>query len=131
MASHRPRSKLRSLKVTDAFKAFVVDQLADLGDVTPKSMFGGVGLYCDGVFFGIVARDVLYLKVDDSNRDDYVRAGMPPFRPYADRSGTMQYYAVPIDVLESAIELVAWAHKAVAVARTATGVTRPRRPNTS
>jgi DNA transformation protein len=79
-------------------------------------MFGGVGLYRRGIFFGIIARDVLYLKVNDSNRSDYVKAGMEPFKPYPNRPGTMQYYAVPADVLESSIELAKWARKAVAVA---------------
>lgn len=79
-------------------------------------MFGGVGLYCDGVFFGIIAGDVLYLKVDDGNRPDYERAGMPAFKPYANRSGTMQYYAVPVNVLESPLDLERWARKAVAAA---------------
>lgn len=69
-------------------------------------MFGGVGLYCDEFFFGLIARDTLYLKVDDSNREDYVRAGMKPFQPYPDRPGTMQYYDVPVGVLESAPERV-------------------------
>jgi DNA transformation protein and related proteins len=117
----RPRAKaarprLRSLRVSAGFKSFVLDQLEELGDVTPRSMFGGVGLYHRGVFFGILARDTLYLKVDDSNRADYRRAGMKPFRPYPDRSGTMKYYAVPVDVLESAPELAQWAAKAIAVA---------------
>jgi DNA transformation protein len=107
---------LGSLKVSDAFKAFVLDQLGELGGVVPRSMFGGVGLYCDDVFFGIIARDVLYLKVDDTNRADYERAGTAAFRPYPGRAGTMQYYAVPVEVLESAIELAAWARKSVAVA---------------
>ena len=62
------RRTSRSLKVSDTFKAFVLDQLEELGDVTPKSMFGGVGLYHRGVFFGIIARDTLYLKVGDANR---------------------------------------------------------------
>jgi len=79
-------------------------------------MFGGVGLYCRGVFFGIIAGDALYLKVDDSNRDDYVSAGMKPFKPYPDRSGTMQYFQVPLVVLESAPELARWAKRALAVA---------------
>jgi DNA transformation protein len=112
----RPRGRLASLRVSDAFKSFVLDQLEGLGDVVPRSMFGGVGLYCRGVFFGIIARDVLYLKVDDSNRADYERCGMPAFKPYSNRSGTMQYYAVPVGVLESASELVEWAAKAVRVA---------------
>jgi len=100
----------------------VVDQLDDLGDVVPRSMFGGVGLYSRGVFFGIIARDVLYLKADDTTRVDYERAGMKPFKPFPDRAGTMQYYAVPFGVLEAAEELVTWAQKAVAVAKR----TRPR-----
>ena len=54
-------------------------------------MFGGVGLYWRDVFFGIMARDALYLKVNDSNRREYVRRGMKPFKPYPNRSGTMQY----------------------------------------
>ena len=116
-----PRSKPRaanprSLKVSDGFKSFVLDQLEELGDVTPKSMFGGIGLYYRGVFFGILARDTLYLKVNDTNLADYQRAGMKPFRPYPNRSGTMRYYSVPLDVLESPPDLAAWARKAIAAA---------------
>jgi len=110
----------RSLKVSGAFRTFVLDQLEPLGEVTPRSMFGGVGLYCRGSFFGIIARDTLYLKVDDTNRPDYDRAGMTAFKPYPNRPGSMRYYAVPVDVLESAPELIKWARKAVAAARRAT-----------
>lgn len=112
----RRRESMTSLEVSAPFRAFVLDQLEDLGAVTPRSMFGGVGLYCRDLFFGIIARDVLYLKVDDLTRGDYERAGMHPFKPYRDRSGTMQYYAVPVDVLESAADLVRWARKAVGAA---------------
>jgi DNA transformation protein and related proteins len=107
----------RSLRVSDGFRSFVLDQLEPLGPIVAKSMFGGVGLYCDGVFFGLIALDVLYLKVDETTRRDYEAAGSRPFRPYPDRSGTMQYYNVPVDVLESQIDLVEWARKAVTVAR--------------
>jgi DNA transformation protein and related proteins len=112
----------RSLRVSDGFRSFVLDQLEPLGPIVAKSMFGGVGLYCDGVFFGLIALDVLYLKVDETTRHDYEAAGSRPFRPYPDRSGTMQYYNVPVDVLESRIELVEWARKAVNVARRRAGV---------
>ena len=81
-------------------------------------MFGGSGLYADGVFFGIIASDVLYLKVDDSTRGAYEKAGMKPFQPYPGRSGTMKYYAVPLDVVESQPELEAWARTAIRVAGT-------------
>ncbi len=129
MAAKKPaRRRLQSLKVSDAFRTFVLDQLDALGDVVPKAMFGGVGLYCRGVFFGIMARDVLYLKVDDRNRADYERAGMGPFKPYpGPQSGTMQYYAVPLDVLESARDLAEWARKAVDVAKRSEGQRLTRR----
>src|SRR5690349_8981183 len=109
----------RSLRVTDAFRAFVLDQLAELGDVTPRSMFGGVGLYSRGVFFAILAQDQLYFKTDDRSRRDYTRARMPAFRPYRGRStsknpASTSYFAVPLSVLEDPNELTAWARKAVA-----------------
>jgi DNA transformation protein and related proteins len=106
----------RSLAVTAAFRSFVLDQLEEVGDVTARSMFGGVGLYFNGVFFGIIARDTLYLRVGDANRADYVRAKMKPFTPYPGRAGSMRYYAVPVAVLESAPELARWARKAITVA---------------
>jgi len=138
-----PAKKLRSLKVSDTFKRFVLDQLEEIGDVTSRAMFGGVGLYHAGVFFGILASDTLYLKVDDSNLPDYEAAGMAEFNPYpgdpprprsgqaprrrsgqaprrrSRHGGSMRYYAVPLDVLESAPELAAWARKAIAVATSA------------
>jgi len=107
----------KSLRSAASFERFVLDQLAELGPVTSRKMFGGVGLYCDDVFFGIIARDELYLKVDDSTRDRYERAGMHPFKPYPDRPTTMKYYGVPLEVLESSVELIQWARDAVAAAR--------------
>ena len=107
---------LPSLAVTEGFRSFVLDQLAEVGDVSARSMFGGVGLYANGVFFGIIARDRLYLRVGDTNRADYERAKMKPFKPYPGRSSSMRYYAVPTDVLESAPALGTWAGKALAVA---------------
>jgi DNA transformation protein and related proteins len=111
-AARRPAS----LKVSESFRAYVLDQLEGVGDVAPKSMFGGVGLYCDAVFFGILARDRLYLKVDSRNLPDYQQAGMKPFKPFPGRAGSMKYYEVPLAVLESPTELAAWARKAIAAA---------------
>lgn len=79
-------------------------------------MFGGTGLYCDDIFFGIIASGVLYLKVGEANRREYEAAGMKPFKPYRDKSSTMKYYEVPLAVLESPTDLVAWARRAVTVA---------------
>jgi DNA transformation protein len=98
---------------------YVLEQLARTGRVSSRRMFGGVGLYCDGVFFGIIDDDTLYFKVDDSTRADYEARGMKPFRPYRDKPEvSMSYYTVPVDVLDDAEDLVAWARRSVAASAT-------------
>lgn len=104
------------MAVSDEYLDYVIDQLEDLGSVRSKRMFGGAGLYFEGLFFALIADDVLYFKVDDSNRADYEAAGMGPFKPYPDKKEVMQYYEVPIDVLENRNTLRDWADKAVRVA---------------
>ena len=111
----------RSLRSSSHFEGFVLDQLADLGPVTSRRMFGGIGLYCRDVFFGIIARDELYLKVDEESRREYQEAGMHAFRPFGGQRQSMKYYCVPVSVLESGPELVTWAQKAVAVAQRSSG----------
>ena len=100
----------------DTFLDFLTDQLRDIDQVVTKRMFGGVGLYSGDLFFAIVYDEVVYFKVDDVNRGDYVRAGTKPFKPYEDRPTTMQYYEVPAAVLEDADELCSWARGAIAAA---------------
>ena len=114
------------MRVSAGFKSFVLDQLHDL-DVTPRAMFGGVGLYCSDIFFGIMAADVLYLKAGPTNQAEFERAGSKPFRPYAERAGTMKYFSVPIEILESMPELVEWVRKAITVGAAADQRTRSSR----
>jgi DNA transformation protein len=111
------RGRLKSLRVSRGVREFVLDQLAGLPGMRDRAMFGGVGLYADDLFFGILASDILYFKVDGSNRQDYELAGSRPFKPYADRAMTMPYYAVPVEILEDAPTLVRWAERAVDVAK--------------
>jgi DNA transformation protein len=73
------------------------------------------------LFFGLIADDTLYLKVDDTNRRDFESRGMEPFRPYGERGETMHYYQVPPEVLEVPDELCRWAGKAITVARRTKG----------
>ena len=103
---------------------FVLDQLAALGDVTAKSMFGGHGLYRDGVFFGIVWNGTLYLKTDDHTRAGFERRGLRPFQPYGDRGITMHYHEAPAEMFESREELLRWAKPAVEAGKR--GATRKR-----
>ena len=118
------------MPVTDGFVAFVLEQLDPVGLVTPKAMFGGVGLYADDLFFALIAGDVLYLKGDDATRAEREAAGARPFEPYPNRprgKGRMQYYSVPAAILEDGDALGAWATQSIAIAR-AQGRHTPKRP---
>ena len=98
---------------------YVIDQLAGWGEVSARRMIGGAGLYCDGVMFGLIADDVAYLKVDDSNREDFIKAGSSAFNPYPENTKTyvMAYYEIPADILEDTELLGKWAERALAVAQ--------------
>ena len=113
-----PRRGPSPMAVTPSYQSFVIEQLERVASITSKNMFGGVGLYADGLFFALIGNDRLYFKVDDSNRPDFEAAEMEPFRPYGDERA-MKYYEVPIDVLEDVDALQSWGEKAIAVARRA------------
>lgn len=102
--------------------------LEGLGALRARRMFGGVGLYCDDVFFGLVAEGVLYFKVDAESVADYRAAGAAPFRPFPERPpAELGYFEVPLAVQERRERLLAWAERAVGAARSRDAAKRPRR----
>jgi len=104
---------------------YVLEQLAGLRGALSRRMFGGAGLYFEELFFGLIAGDTLYLRVNDTNRPDYEKLGMSRFRPYADKPHlSFNYYEVPAHVLEDADELVVWARRALQAAQAAAGPKR-------
>ena len=103
------------MPVSDEFLTFVLDQLAGWGPVAARRMFGGAGLYRDGKMFGLIADDVAYLKVDDSNREAFVKAGSSPFKPFPDKPMSMSYYEIPPDILENREKLKGWATRSLAI----------------
>lgn len=104
------------MPVSQEYVDYVLDHLGALGSILAKRMFGGVGLYLEGTFFALIADDTLYFKVDDSNRKDYEDRGMGPYRASFKKPMVLQYYEVPVEVLENEEELRTWAHKALRVA---------------
>jgi DNA transformation protein and related proteins len=104
------------MAVSASYLAFVLEQLEGLKGLAEKRMFGGVGLYAGGVFFGVIDNDTLFFKVDDTLRERYKQRGMPPFAPMADKPPMQGYYQVPADVLEDARTLCRWAADSMAVA---------------
>ena len=101
------------MSVTESFRVFVLEQLAGVDQIHARAMFGGVGLYAADVFFGILAADTLYFKVNDSNRSSYESAGMKAFQPYIDGPMSVSYHQVPAGVIEDPARLTAWARAAI------------------
>jgi DNA transformation protein len=95
------------------FGAFVLDQLSVLDGVEARPMFGGAGFYLDGEFFGILYKQRLYFRVSDDTLGEYTRRKMKPFEPFEGKRGkSRRYYEVPIEIVESAGDLVKWAEAA-------------------
>jgi DNA transformation protein and related proteins len=99
---------------TSEFCDHLMDRLAPLGTPSYKFMFGGYGIYLDGLMMGLVSNDVLWLRTDDENRPDYEARGIKPFQPMSKNGpmGVMPYYTVPDDILDDQDDFVEWAKKA-------------------
>src|SRR6185503_21375363 len=92
-------------------------QLDAVPRVVTKRMFGGIGIYSDGVFFAVIDNDTLFFKVDDALAKRYRDKGMPPFAPIPGAKPMMGYYQVPPDVLEDGAALGKWARDSIAASR--------------
>ena len=109
-----------------------VQKLARVLPIEWRSMFGGMGIYSEGVFFALVSsQGPLYFRVDDSNRADYEKADSESFMPYsrvksrADERIVMPYWMVPEKVLARPATLRKWAEKALDAARAARSRKKP------
>jgi DNA transformation protein len=99
------------------FVDFVLESLRPLGGVSARRMFGGHGIYRDGVMFALVADDQLYLKVDDGNRAAYDAQGLQPFTYTGKgRPIRMSYYEAPSEGFDDPEILGDWAREAYAAA---------------
>lgn len=89
-------------------------------------MFGGVGLYADGLFFALIDDETLYFKVDDLNLDRFQERGSNPFIPWPG-AAPMGYWDLPAGVLEDDAELRDWVASSVACAQRALEKKKPRK----
>ncbi|MHB1219504.1 MAG: TfoX/Sxy family protein [Alphaproteobacteria bacterium] len=104
-------------------------RLMALGPVEARSMFSGHGLFLDGICFALVTHDTVFLKVDGRNRPDFERAGMGPFRPWADRdTALVTFYEAPAAVVKDVRKFAAWSAKALAAARDYRAKKKPKKP---
>tara|TARA_B110000881_G_scaffold157234_1_gene140061 strand:- start:833 stop:1201 length:369 start_codon:yes stop_codon:yes gene_type:complete len=99
------------------YVAHIVDLLQFIRPVESKSMFGGFGMFLEGLMFGLVAGNELYLKVDTQNLQDYEDLGLQAFSFEKNgRQFKMSYYQAPEEAMEDAELLSDWASNAYGAA---------------
>lgn len=106
------------MKKDDGFIEFLHELLEPMGSVSTRRMFGGHGVYCDGVFIAIVIDGRLYLKADADTAPAFEAAGSAPF-VYESKGApiTMSYWSAPEQALDSPEQMQPWARLAMAAAR--------------
>jgi DNA transformation protein len=105
------------MRVQSSLVGYVTEQLAFLGRVSNRAIFGGVGIFVDDRLLGIVIDDAVYLHTDKSNLDDYVSRGMQQFKPYPNAFDlTTDHHQVPQGVVQDAQQLQLWGQRALTAA---------------
>ena len=116
-----------------AFADHALDLLTQVGppfdtDARLRRMFGGHGIFCDGVIFALISDDVLFLKIDAETKTAFMDAGSQPFTyAKANRNVELTYWTVPDEASEDVDELHRWAHMALAAANRAQAKKRPKK----
>ena len=102
-----------------SFAEFLCEQLAPLGSVSTRRMFGKTGVFCDGVMIGMVADDTLFLRVDAQSRSTFKEAEAFPPLNYKKKGETIDlaFWRAPERLFDEPDELVTWARAALAAAR--------------
>jgi DNA transformation protein len=91
------------------FIEHVLETMRPWAPVAARRMFGGHGLYRDGLMFALEAFDTLYLKVDPQTEPTFRAAHCEPFvYEGKGRSVQMSYWTAPPECAESASEMAHW-----------------------
>jgi DNA transformation protein and related proteins len=101
-----------------SFAEFLREQLAPLGHLTMRRMFGKTGVFCDGVMLGMVTENTLYFRVDDGNREAFKEAAAFPPLNYQKRGELidLSFWRVPERLFDEPDELIEWARVALEAA---------------
>ena len=99
------------MKVSEDYKSYIEEQFSAYGDVDFKKMFGGYGIFREGIMFAMISPgDIFRMRADENNVGDYQKEGMQQFPSHGGKKG-MPYWDVPAYVLEDQDELKIWADK--------------------
>ena len=94
-----------------------IDHLKDVfrlfGPFAAKRMFSGYGLFRDGLMFGLVVKDTLYLKADAQSAPRFTQLGLAQFEyQRKGKVARLSYYTAPDAAMEEAAEAAHWARLA-------------------
>ena len=116
------------MSVSASFIEFLIEQMAGFGPVTIRPMFGGAGVYHDGLMFALVDDEVLYLKVDESSRAAFEAENLPPFvYSKKDQKIDMSYFRSPERCMDDSDEMAKWCRMAYSAALKAAVKKKPRK----
>ncbi|MGQ0801062.1 MAG: TfoX/Sxy family protein [Pseudomarimonas sp.] len=94
------------------FVSYLHEVFASFGSIESKRMFGGYGIYHQGLMFGLVADDALYLKADTLSRNDFDSRGLLAFEFIKQGKATqMSYFAAPESIFDDPDEAAIWAER--------------------
>ncbi len=103
------------MAISPEYQEFALELFEPVGTVTLRRMFGGAGLFHQGLMFALIIGETIYMKVDDINRPAYEDAGCEPFTYDTSRGarGVMSYFALPEVVYDDQSEAAEWARGAI------------------
>lgn len=109
---------------------FAVSQFAELGHITVKKMFGGAGLYADGMIFALLDDGEIYIKVDAVNQPEFEAIGSQIFTYAVDETGpkTLNYWLLDSDRLAEKAECLKYGQLGIEASLRAAEKKRPKKP---
>src|SRR5258708_21278828 len=115
---------------SDGFAEFLREQLAPLGHLTMRRMFGKTGVFCNGLMFGMVTDNTLYLRVDDENKSAFAEAASVPPLNYENQGRLidLSFWRAPERLFDEPDELLEWARIALAAASRGASKRKPAAP---
>lgn len=105
-----PERTLSQSKAEQEYAAYITELMQGLGPVSTRRMFGGYGVFLDGLMFGLIADSTLYLKADDQSAPQFEEKSLEQFtyekkgKPFR-----MSYYQAPEEALDNPEDMLDWA----------------------
>jgi DNA transformation protein len=97
---------------------FIREVFAQFGPVTVRRMFNSAGIFADGMMIGLINKEAIYLKTDETSVPDFEREGSKPFSYIRAKSGRkggrveLPYWRLPERLYDDPDELAVWARRA-------------------